>query len=89
MQPGHGASELHAPVRQPIVGSDGGKKEVEIANRSGLGGGTKGTRGRREIQGGLALSAAYSWSISKQQSLRFILTYSLNVSVSALARWHQ
>jgi len=46
VQRGHGAPEPHTPVRQPIVGSEGGKKEVETADWSGLGGGTKGTRGR-------------------------------------------
>lgn len=88
MQPWHGAPELHGPMRQPIVGSEGGKKEVENADWSGLGGGTKGARCRGEIQGVLALSAAYSWSISKQQTLCFILTDSLNVIVSAPARWY-
>lgn len=81
VQPGHRALEFHALMRQLIVGSEGGKKEVEIGEWSGLGGGTKGTRGRGETQGVLALSAPYSWSISKQQSFCSILPDSLNVSV--------
>lgn len=87
MQPGHAAPELHVPVRQPTVGSEGGKKEVGIADRIEVGEHTKGTRDG-EIQAVLALSAACSWSISKQQSLCFIFTDSVNVSVSAPARWY-
>lgn len=86
MQLGHGAPELHGPVRQQTGGSERGKKEVEIENWSGFGMGTKGQRSREEIQGMLALSATYSGSISKQQSLCFILTDSLNFSISAPAR---
>lgn len=86
VQPGCEVSELNVLLGQPVVGSEWGGKRSENTVWSALGKGTKGTRSRGEIKGVLALSAAYSWSISKQQILCFIPTDSLNVSVFAPTR---
>lgn len=59
VQSGHEVPELLAPTRQPVAGSEEGNKEVEIIGWSGPGEGTRGTRGRGEIQYVLAFIAAY------------------------------